>query len=160
MLHVAVALLLAAAALAAVDLSGLVDVVYNTTSPVERLAPTYVFEVDGCRVLVYVVNSPLNVYDVVHYPRNATVRPLTSAEVEKLLNALFQALGPSAKAEVAIETENTREYRELQVRARNVSQLAEEARRAVGAGFYLGAVDAQEALKSGARRAAFLYQVE
>ena len=160
MLRTAVALLLAAAALAAVDLSGLVDVVYNKSSFLERLAPTYLFEVNGCRVLVYVVNSPLNMYDEVHYPRNATVRPLTSAEVEKLLDALFQALGPSAKAEVAVETENTREYRELQVKVRNATQLAEEARRAVGAGFYLGAVDAREALKSGARRAAFLYQVE
>jgi len=40
MLRMAVALLLAAAALAAVDLSGLVDAVFNTTSPVERFAPT------------------------------------------------------------------------------------------------------------------------
>jgi len=160
MLRVAVALLLAAAALAAVDLSGLVDVVYNKSSFLERLAPTYVFEVDGCRVLVYVVNSPLNMYDEVRYPRNTTVRLLTSAEVEKLLDALFQALGPSAKAEVAIETKNTKEYRELQVKARNASQLAEEARRAVGAGLYLGAADAQEALEKGARQAAYLRLVE
>ena len=91
MLRAAVALLLAAAALAAVDLSGLVDVVYNKSSPLERLAPTYVFEVDGCRVLVYVAdftlkNSPLTApsmfFDEVYYSRNTTARPLTSAEVE------------------------------------------------------------------------------
>jgi len=39
MLRVVAALLLAAAALAAVDLSGLVDVVYNMTSPVGRFTP-------------------------------------------------------------------------------------------------------------------------
>jgi len=40
MLRVVVAaLLLAAAALAAVDLSGLADVVYNKSSPLERFAP-------------------------------------------------------------------------------------------------------------------------
>jgi len=64
MIRVVAALLLAAAALAAVDLSGLVDVVFNTTSPLERFAPTYVLEIDGCKALVYMVdptlkNSPL-----------------------------------------------------------------------------------------------------
>jgi len=168
MLHVAVALLLAAAALAAVDLSSLVDVVYNTTSPLERFAPTYVFEVDGCRVLVYVANftlknSPLtapSMPNAAHYSRNTTARPLTSAEVEKLLNALFQALGPSAKAEVTIETKDAKGYRELHIKARNAAQLAEEARRAVEADFFLGTADAQKALESGAEQAAYLRLVE
>jgi len=168
MLRVAFALLLAAAALVAVDLSGLVDVVYNKSSPLEHFAPTYVFEVDGCRVLVYVANftlknSPLtapSAPNAVHYPRNTTVRPLTSAEVEKLLNALFQALGPSARAEVTIKTRDAEGYRELHIKARNATQLAEEARRAVGADFYLGAADAQKALKRGAGQAAYLRLVE
>jgi len=116
MLRVVVALLLAAAALAAVDLRSLVDVVYNTTSPLERFAPTYVFEVDGCRVLVYVADptledSPLRTwmndavyftYDPVYYLRIKEPRPLTSAEVERMLDALFQALGPSAEVGVGV----------------------------------------------------------
>jgi len=66
-LRVVAALLLAAAALAAVDLSGLVDAAYNTTSPFGRFAPTYVYEADGCKVMVYVAdpalkNSPTTAY--------------------------------------------------------------------------------------------------
>jgi len=160
MLRVAVALLLAAAALAAVDLSGLVDVVYNTSSPLEHYTPTYVFEVNGCRALVYVSNSPLNKYDEVYYSRNTAVRPLTSAEVEKLLDALFQALGSSAEVIVIVRERGPLWYKALRLEARNVSQLAEEARRALGAGFYLGAADAQKALEGGAEQAAFPYQVE
>jgi len=157
-----ISIILLVPALLAIDLSGLVDVAYNMTSPLERFVPTYVVEVDGCRVLVYVANftlknSPLtapSMPNAVYYPRNMTVRPLTSAEVERLLDALFQALGPSAKAEVTIKTKDAEGYRELQAKARNATQLAEEARRAVGADFYLGAADAQKALKRGIEREA------
>jgi len=141
------ALLLAAAALAAVNLTGLVDKVYNASSPLERFAPTYVFEVDGCRVLVYVAdpalkNSPMTarqMYDEVHYPHNTTVRPLASAEVEKLLDALFQALGPSAEAEVVVQTNfkwwcSERRSEGIRSETKDVAQLAEEVRRAVETG--------------------------
>jgi len=176
---VVAALLLAAAAFAAVDLSGLVDKVYNTSSPLDRFAPTYIFEVDGCRVLVYVVNSTLKnspltnrTYDEVYYSRNATLRPLTSAEAERLLNALFQALGPSAEAWVVVWTKYASQpdvwsYRILHVETRNATQLAEEASRDVEADFYLGAADAREALlkkyetsKGAAAEVAYIYQVE
>jgi len=167
MLRVVVALLLAAAALAAVDLSGLVDVVYNTTSPLERFAPTYVFEVDGCRVLVYVVNSTLEkmpetvqMRDIVYYSRNTTLRLLTSAEVEKLLDTLFQALGPSAKVEVVVRTNFAWWYRDLRVEVIDVAQLAEKAGKAVETDFYLGAADAQKALERGAEQVAYLYRVK
>jgi len=144
---VATVLLLAAAALAAVDLRDLVDIVYNRTSPLERLTPTYVFEVDGCRVLVYVAdpalkNSPMTAhqtYDEVHFPRNTTLRSLTSAEVEKLLDALFQSLGPSAEAEVVVRTNfkwwcTERRSEGLRSETKDVAQLAEEVRRAVETG--------------------------
>jgi len=174
MFRVATALLLAAAALAAVDLSGLVDEMYNTTSPLERFAPTYVFEVDGCRVLVYVAdptleNSPLTArkrdadyftHDTVGYYINKTLRPLTSAEAEKLLDALFQVLGPSATAVVAVRSNSALWYRDLRVEARSAAQLAEETRKAVKADFYLGAAEAYEALKRGARQVAYLSLVK
>jgi len=174
MLRVVVALLLAAAVLTAVDLTGLVDFVYNRSSPLERLAPTYVFEVDGCKVLVYVVDSTLENSPIIaqmrdtasRYSRKETLRPLTSAEVEKLLNALFQALGPSVRAEVGVGTRfalwyDVQRYEVLHIEARNVTQLAEEARRAVEADFYLGAADAHEALlKKRAEQVAHLYLVE
>jgi len=146
MLRVVVALLLAAAALAAVDLSGLVDVVYNKFSPLERFAPTYVFEIDGCRVLVYVVNSTLKstpvtayqTYDEVRFSANKTLRSITSAEVEKLLDALFQALGPSAEAWVVVRTNSKlwcgeKRGENLRSETRDVAQLAEEVRRVLEA---------------------------
>jgi len=164
MFRVVAALLLAAAALAAVDLSGLVDVVYNKSSPLERFAPTYVFEVNGCRALVYVAdpalkNSPMaarQTYEPVYYPRNKTLRPLTSAEVERLLNALFQVFGQSIRAEVAIVTMGVKGYGGLRVKARDAAQLAEEVRGFVRVDFYLGAADAREALEKGAEQAAYL----
>jgi len=167
MLRVVAALLLTAAALAAVDLTGLVDEVYNTTLPLERFAPTYVFEVDGCRVLVYVAdptlkNSPLTdpqTLGPVYYPRNKELKPLTSAEVEKLLDALFQALGPSAEAVVTIVTKDAEEDRDLHVEAKNATQLAEEARRALRVDFYLGVADVQKTLERGAEPAAYLHLV-
>ena len=144
MLRVVVALLLVAAALAAVDLSGLVDVVYNTTSPLERFAPTYVFEVDGCKVLVYasdhiLKNSPKRAHaesDSVYYSRNKTLRPLTSAEVEKLLGVLFQVLEPSVGTGVVIQTNSklwcTKTYNgNLRVETIDVDQLVEEVRKTV-----------------------------
>jgi len=205
MFRVVAALLLAAAVLAAVDLGGLVDMVYYTTSPLKRFAPTYVFEVDGCRVLVYVVNStlknsPLEAWKnlaeqlklaSVYYTRAKELRPLTSAEVEKLLDALFQALGPSAEVGIGVWTMYTLCYEPaedaqwgivakrvhapcgsvlyeyLRVETRNVTQLAEEARRAAGVDFYLGAADAREYLlknyeesKGAITQAAFLSLVE
>jgi len=173
MLRAAVALLLAAAALAAVDLGGLVDVVYNMTSPVERFAPTYVFEVDGCKVLVYVAdpalkNSPMtaymygtvpSTYDVVQLSAHKELRPLTSAEVEKLLDALFQVLGPSTEAWIAVQTNYALWHEVLYIRAKDATQLVEDARKAVGAGFYLGVVDAQEARERGEERVAHLHLV-
>ena len=168
MLRVVAALLLATVALAAVDLTGLVDFAYNTTSPLERFPPTYVVEVDGCRVLVYVVDPTLENSSRVTriLSRKETLRPLTSAEVEKLLDALFQALGPSVRAEVGVGTRfavwySVQRYEVLHIEARNVTQLAEEARKAVEADFYLGAADAEEALlKKRAEQVAHLYLVE
>jgi len=205
MLRVVAVLLLAAATLAAVDLGGLVDMVYYTTSPLKRFAPTYVFEIDGCRVLVYAVNStlknsPLEAWKnlaeqlklaSVYYTRTKKLRPLTSAEVERLLDALFQTLGPSAEVGVGVWTMYTLCYEPaedaqwgivakrvhapcgsilyeyLRVETRNVTQLAEEARRAAGVDFYLGAADAREYLlknyeesKGAISQAAFLSLVE
>jgi len=167
MLRVAVALLLAAAALAAVDLRGLVDVVSNESTPLERFTPTYVFEVNGCRVLVYVAdpalkNSPMTARqtsDAVRLSADKALRPLTSAEAERLLNALFQSIGPSATATVVVRTKSWELDRGLRAEARNVTQLAEEVRRALGTDFYLGAADAYEALNRGAEQAAYLHQV-
>ena len=51
-------------------------------------------------------------------------------------------------------------YKELHIKARNATQLAEEARRAVGADFYLSAADAQKALESGAEQVAYLRLVK
>jgi len=169
MFRVVAALLLAVAVLAAVDLRGLVDTVYNMSLLLERFTPTYVFEVDGCRVLVYMVdptseNSPWVtwIYNPAYYPRNRTLRPLTSAEMEKLLDALLQAFGSSVEAKVVVRTNLTLWHRELHLRVetRNATQLAEEARRAVGVDFYLGVADAYEALKKGAEQVAFLYEVK
>jgi len=145
MFRVVAALLLVAAALAAMDLSGLVDAVFNTTSPLERFAPTYVFEIDGCRVLAYVVNSTLknspleawiddagySTYDPVYHPRDPTLRLLTSAEVERLLDALFQALGPSVKARVGVWTIHTWCNGGQYVEVKDVAQGTGEAHGAV-----------------------------
>jgi len=163
MLRVVVALLLMVAALAAVDLSDLVDAVYHNPSPLEQLAPTYVVEVNGCVAPVYVVNSPFDIsrmYNATYFSTNKELRPLTSAEVEKLLDALFQALGPSVEAEVTVDEGGPLWFKDLRVEARNATQLAEEARRAVEADFYLGAADGYEALERGARRAAYLSLVK
>jgi len=174
MLRVVVAaLLLAAATLATVDLADLVGAVYTMSSSLERFTPTYVFEIDGCNVLVYVVNSTMENSPLltaernypVFYPRNMTPRPLTSVELEKLLDALFQALGPSAEAEYVVRTNSTLWWTNirpevLHVEARNVTQLVEEVRKAVKADFYLSATDAIEALERGAEQVAFLYQVK
>jgi len=142
MLRAAVALLLAVAALAAVDLRGLVDAVFSTTSSLERFAPTYVFEVDGCRVLVYVVNSTLKnspleawineavyfAYDPIYHPRSKALRPLTSAEVERLLEALFQVLGPSVEVGVGVWTIFSLCDGDLHVEAKDAAQAAKETR--------------------------------
>jgi len=163
MLRVGVALLLIAAALAAVDLSDLVDAVYTNPSPLEQLTPTYVVEVNGCVAPVYVVDSPSDIprmYNVTYFSTYKKLRPLTSAEVEKLLDALFQVLGPSAKAEVTVDEGGPLWFKDLPIEARNAAQLAEEARRAVEADFYLGAADAYEALERGARRVAYLSLVK
>jgi len=168
---VATVLLFAAAALAAVDLSGLVDFVYNTTSPLERFTPTYVFEIDGCKALVYMVdptlkNSPLETwrrdysrYDPTHYSRTKSLRPLTSAEAEKLLNALYQVLGPSAGATVTGRTENGVWFEGRSVEAVDAAQLVEKLREVVEVDFYLGAADDQKASEKGAGQEAYLYQV-
>jgi len=173
MFRVVAALLLAVATLVAVDLSELVYVVINTTSPLERFTPTYVFEIDGCRVLVYMAdpelkNSPLTTrqtYDETYYTANKVPRPLASAEVEKLLGALFQALGPSAEVWVEVwarhaSWHNIRRYETLHIEAKDLSQLAEEVRRAVGADLYLDLVEAQEALGRGAEQVAYLYRLK
>jgi len=129
-------------------------------------------------VLVYVadpalMNSPLTVQmrDEVYYFHKMVLRSLTSAEVERLLDALFQALGPSTEAWVAVWTKYSSwqdewRYEILHVKAKNVAQLAEEARRAAGVDFYLGAADARETLskkyetsKGAAVEAAYLHQL-
>jgi len=171
-------LLLISAWVAAVDLSGLVDEVFNATSPLERFQPNYVFYVDGCKVLVFIAdfdkeNSPLTAKEIsdLHILSNKTSSPLNSTQAERLLDALLKRLGPPSRVTIAIAhraAENdvggngsipiALEWRYLHVAASTARGLREEAERALGEEVFLGPKDARDALRAGRQKAAYLWE--
>jgi len=170
-------LLLISAWVVAVDLSGLVDEVFNATSPLERFQPNYVFYVNGCKVLVFITdfdkkNSPLTAGDItdLHILSNKTSSPLNSTQAERLLDALLKRLGPPSKVTVAMAHRRvvvednssisvTLEWRDLHIAASTARGLREEAERALGEEVLLGPKDVREAIRAGRQEVAYLTDV-
>jgi len=170
-------LLLTSAWAVAVDLSGLVDEVFNVTSPLEKFQSNYIFYVNGCKVLVFVSdfdkkNSPLTAGEIVATTAltHKASRPLNSTQAERLLDVLLKRLGPPSRVTIAIAHQITTKdvedngsipvalgWQYLHIAASTARGLREEAERALGEEVFLGPRDVREVIRSGKQKAAFLW---
>ncbi len=149
--------LFAAMSLASVNMSSLVDEFFNLTVALERFPPTYVLDVEGCEVYVYVANftlrnSPLTSYAYWKAARFSSSSGLLSPnETERLVDMLLGMLGPEVEVVVnmawragandaganATGIPVLQRFKRVNVRAGDVGELLREVGKAVGMKTYL-----------------------